>query len=340
MASKPEWILVRQFVSCWTLLRLLVLLALVFSRPTLPQAPPHRPPWNSEVVDSKVLHSGGAAIQVDFGPGRFDLPREQQLAWAQMVADTVSAYYGRFPVHSARILIQPVPEDHGVVQGTTWGDVGGFPAFIRLRLGEQTTADDLKQDWTLTHEMVHTGFPTMDDNHHWIEEGIATYVEPIARVQHGLLQPERIWGDMVRDMPKGEPAAGDRGLDLTHTWGRTYWGGALFCLVADVTIRERTGNRKGLQDALRAIVAAGGTIDQEWPLERALSEGDKATGTTVLLDLYHQMGTTPQPVDLDKLWAKLGISVVDGHVHFDDHAPEAAIRELITRKPSGDRKAT
>jgi len=333
MVIKPKRALSRLGSTCWTLLRFLVLLGPAFGKPALLQSQPHRPPWSSEVVDSKVLRSGGASIQVDFGPGKFDLPREQLLAWVQMVADTVSGYYGRFPVTSARILIQPVSGEHGVVQGTTWGNVGGFPAFTRLRLGEQTTGDDLKQDWTLTHELVHTGFPSMADNHHWIEEGIATYVEPIARVQRGLLQPEQIWGDMVRDMPKGEPAAGDRGLDLTHTWGRTYWGGALFCLVADVTIRERTGNRKGLQDALRAIVAAGGTIDQEWSLERALSEGDKATGTTVLLDLYHQMATTPQPVDLDKLWQKLGVSLVDGGVHFDGHAPEAAIREAIARKP-------
>ena len=58
-------------------------------------------------------------------------------------------------------------------------------------------------------------------------------------------------------MPKGLPAAGDRGLDYTPTWGRTYWGGALFCLLADIDIRKRTSNRFGLQDALRAIVAAG-----------------------------------------------------------------------------------
>jgi hypothetical protein len=37
----------------------------------------------------------------------------------------------------------------------------------------------------------------------------------------------------------------------------------MFCLVADVEIRRATGNRKGLQDALRAIVAAGATINTD-----------------------------------------------------------------------------
>jgi hypothetical protein len=186
----------------------------------------------------------------------------------------------------------------------------------------------------MTHEFVHTGFPSVDNEHHWIEEGLATYVEPIARVQAGTLTPQRIWSDMVRDMGQGEPQEGDEGLDRTHTWARTYWGGALFCLVADVRIREQTKNRKGLQDALRGIAAAGGTISVDWPLEKALKTGDASTGTTVLTDLYNQMKVTPVPVDLPALWKRLGIMQSGRTVVFHDDAPESAIRKAITaRRP-------
>jgi predicted metalloprotease with PDZ domain len=90
---------------------------------------------------------------------------------------------------------------------------------------------------------------------------------------------------MGREMPQGEPTKDDHGLNNTHTWGRTYWGGAMFCLVADMTIREKTGNQKGLQDALRAIVASGRTIDKEASLLETLQIGDRATGTSVLTDM-------------------------------------------------------
>ena len=106
-------------------------------------------------------------------------------------------------------------------------------------------------------------FPSVSRQHHWIEEGLATYVEPIARAQAGSLRAERVWADMVRDMPQGQPGPGDRGLDHTRNWGRTYWGGAVFCLLADVQFRARTGNRRGLQHALRGILAAGGNIGGE-----------------------------------------------------------------------------
>lgn len=276
---------------------------------------------------------GGASIQIDFSDGVVDLSSDAILQWIERAARAVSTYYGRFPVQRERILIEFVEDRSGVGGGTTWGDVAGFPAFTRIHVGQHSTQQDLDDDWMMTHEMVHTAFPSQEDEHHWIEEGLAVYVEPVARVQAGFLRPEKIWSDMVRDMPKGNPQAFDQGLDQTHTWGRTYWGGAQFCLLADVTIRQQTKNRKGLQDALRGIINAGGTIDKEWPLTKALTVGDEATGTQVLMNQYNQMRDTPTPVDLNKLWKELGVEAIAGGVRFNDSAPDAAIRQAITRMP-------
>lgn len=71
--------------------------------------------------------------------------------------------------------------------------------------------------------------------------------------------------------------------------------------MADVEIRKATANRKGLQDALRAIVGAGAIIDTERPLIMVLRIGDQATGTTVLEDLYAGWKDKPVTVDLDHI---------------------------------------
>ena len=297
----------------------------------------HGPPWRSPVASTQTFRIAGSTLQVDFSPGSLDLPTAQIMQWVENAASSVATYYGRFPVPRDRILIQPAEDRRGVMQGTTWGDVGGFPAFTRIRLGQHTTMQDLTDDWMMTHELVHTAFPSQEDQQHWIEEGIAVYVEPVARVQAGFLQPEKIWGDMVRDMPKGDPQPGDQGLDHTPTWGRTYWGGAQFCLLADVTIREQTHNKKGLEDALRAIVAAGGTIDQNWPIRKAFQAGDAGTGTRVLEEQYDRMANAPVTIDLDGLWKKLGIVRTETGVRFDNSAPEAAIRAAITQTPASGR---
>jgi hypothetical protein len=280
------------------------------------------------------LQVGGATLQVDFASGDLDLTDETILQRIQAAAHAVTVYYARFPISRARVLIVPVPGRSGVVQGTTWGDVGGWPGFTRIRLGQHTTKQDLASDWTITHELVHLAFPTLPDEQHWMEEGLATYVEPVARVQAGELTAKQIWRDMLQGMPKGQPERGDEGLDRTHTWGRTYWGGALFCLVADVRIRVATENRKGLQDALRAILANGGTVDHEWPLLRALEIGDKATGAHVLTDMYRAWSTSPSQVDLEKLWQQLGIQRSGQEIEFSASAPYAKIRDSITAAKS------
>ncbi|HEY3936691.1 MAG TPA: hypothetical protein VGL97_04645 [Bryobacteraceae bacterium] len=273
------------------------------------------------------LKIGGAAIEVTLGEGGFDLGPSAILAWVTKAAKAVIEYYGVFPVPQMRIRVNPSERRSGVFGGTTWGQ---NPPFTRIFVGRHTTQAELDDDWMMTHELVHTAFPDVDEDHHWIEEGIATYVEPIARVQIGDLQASRIWGDMARDMPKGEPQAFDEGLDHTHTWGRTYWGGALFCLVADVRIRQASQNRKGLQDALRGIRAAGGTIEHHWALESAFAVGDQATHTKVLSKLYSEMKDQPYPVDLNALWSELGVKVYENTVSLDERAPLAAIRRSIT----------
>jgi predicted metalloprotease with PDZ domain len=130
-------------------------------------------------------------------------------------------------------------------------------------------------------------------------------------------------------MPQGLPQSGDEGLDNTHTWGRTYWGGAIFCLMADISIRKQTKNRKGLRDALKGIVAAGGNIEASWPIERALAVGDKITGVEVLAPLYKEMASKADPVDLGSLWKELGVTREGNTAVFDDNAPLAAIRKSI-----------
>ena len=100
-------------------------------------------------------------------------------------------------------------------------------------------------------------------------------------------------------MPKGLPRPKDRGLDYTHSWARTYWGGALFCLVADVEIRKRSENRFGLQDALRAILEDGCTLDHRWQIRDAMRSGDRSTRLAVLSESYEQWRATSVWVDLE-----------------------------------------
>jgi hypothetical protein len=175
--------------------------------------------------------------------------------------------------------------------------------------------------------------------HHWFEEGVATYVEPLARAQTGNLDAATVWKGMRDGLPKGLPEAGDEGLDRTHTWGRTYWGGALFCFVADVEIRERTKNRKSLQDALRGPLEKGANLAVHWEIDRFLAEADRATGVKVLSELYARWAWKPVSVDLDALFLKLGVRRGPSGVVLDDTASLADLRRGFTAPRAGGPQA-
>ena len=280
---------------------------------------------------SSEIKLADATVEINYTDGAAGMDRNEVREWIAAAANAVQSYYGRFPVKHVRIRIE-AGEGRGARSGTTYAYNG---ALIRVGVGRYSDNADLKRDWIMTHEMVHLAMPEFGDQHAWLEEGLATYVEPIARVQAGQLTDAQIWHDMIRDMPKGLPSAGDRGLDNTHTWGRTYWGGAMFYLIADVRIRERTGNRFGLQDGLRAIVAQGGSVEVAWDVRRTLAMADKATGTNVLVELYDEMRNAPVAPDLPALWKRLGVKLTPDGAEFDDNAPLAGIRKAITAPPAG-----
>jgi hypothetical protein len=202
-------------------------------------------------------------------------------------------------------------------------------------VGRDSTAADLADDWVLVHEIAHTAFPQVHRRHRWLEEGLAVYVESIARLRAGELEADFVWGQFARRMHHGLPEPGDAGLDDDHRWGRIYWGGALFAMLADLRIRRQTQNRLGLEDALRAILEAGRARPGEWRVEQALAVGDRATGTSVLGELYRQMGTNPGGIDLEALWQRLGVETTQGRVRLCADAELAPQRRRISAAGTG-----
>jgi hypothetical protein len=276
---------------------------------------------------AQELRVGGAVLRVDLDRGDFAGGATPILEWLRRSAEIVSRYYARFP--AASVTVRLVPQVGGGVHG---GKTFANPnAYIRVQLGREVTAEQLLNDWVLVHEMTHLALPDTGEEHAWLSEGIATYVEGVARVQAGNRSETDVWAEEMRAMPRGLPQPGDRGLDHTHTWGRTYWGGAMFCLLADVDIRRRTHLRFGLQDALRAVLRESGGLASDWPIERVLRSGDAAVGTKTLEDLYAQMKDTAVAPDLMTLWRELGVLPQGDSVTLSDSAPLAEVRRAIMR---------
>ena len=251
-------------------------------------------------------------------------------AWIARSAHIVADYYGRFPATLVTLKVGGMDGD-GVGGGRTTNESG---LLIQVRVGRTANAATLANDWVLVHEMVHLALPELGYTHNWLAEGLAVYVEGVARAQAGNREVADVWAEDRHSMPMGLPRSGEGGMDQTRTWARTYWGGALFCLQADIALRQETANRSGLQSALRAILQGTGGYANERDIDSVLRIGDAASGTHVLEDLYGRSKALPMATDLNELWRQLGVPVDPTTQAFDDHAPLAPIRIAITAKPA------
>jgi hypothetical protein len=273
-----------------------------------------------------TLSTCGGDIAVVFADGAPGLDREPVMEWIRRSAWAVSTYFGQFPVHRVGLLV--IADEGARISG---GTAYGFSqSAIRIHVGRGVQEAAFRDDWILVHEMTHLALPTVPRQSEWLLEGNATYVEPIARTQAGELDPSVVWRWAIEGMPKGQPQAGDLGLDHTSTWGRTYWGGATFWLKADIEILEATHGALSAQDALRAINRRSGGNTADWTVDQVMATGDAATQTHVLSSLYAAMRSSPAPVDVADLFRQLGVTERNGTIVYDDEAPLAAIRRRIT----------
>ena len=262
-------------------------------------------------------------VEVAILPGSFRVADEDVVEYVERCVRAVGAYYGRFPLRHGLVVVQP---NRRGGYGRAMGSGGGSVFYL---LDRYETREQLFDDWVLVHELLHFACPLLASEHHWLEEGLATWLEPLVRFRAGWIDEEEVWGEFYGDMRNGLPRPGDRGLDRTRSWGNTYWGGALFCMLAEIEIDRRSGGELSLRDGLRGIVEAGGNIAVGWSMEETLRTADEALGFEVLVPLWERYRHAPLDVDLDRLWRDLGV-VRDGRgVRFDDEVPLADVRRRI-----------
>ncbi|MCY1167564.1 hypothetical protein [Sphingomonas echinoides] len=273
------------------------------------------------------LKIGGGTINLVFADGAPGLARAPVLAWVRTAAMALTAYFGRSPVSDYGLLVIVEPGDR-VGHATTFGYAGSA---TRIHVGVDAGPAAFDRDWVLVHEMVHTALPDLPRRALWLQEGNATYVEPIARALIGQLPPEEVWKEAVAGMAKGNPHAGDQGMDGTRAWGRLYWGGALFWLLAEIGIYRDTNGARSLRDALRRVNRMSGGNTATWSPEQLMTAGDEAIGATSLSRLYKRFATRAVTTDLVELFGELGVvTASDGRLILDNRGALVKLRERVT----------
>ncbi|HEY4002243.1 MAG TPA: hypothetical protein VGO93_25445 [Candidatus Xenobia bacterium] len=247
--------------------------------------------------------------------------------WIAHQSIEVSNYFDGLPVHHLLVLMLPVPG------GTTEGHArGGSGSSVCICVGDQVRARELMEDTVYVHELVHVCTPALHRDWHWMEEGIATYLERMIPAQTGDLSPQDVWLGLLQDLPRGLPGPNDGCLNRCEDENRIYFGGALYWFLADVQIRAHSAGRHTLQDVMRGLHHGGASITRIWDIHRVFALGERATGVDDLATLYKSMGNTAYRPNLRHLWKQLGVQRHGEDVTLKP-APLASVRQSLTPPP-------
>ncbi len=220
--------------------------------------------------------------------------------WIGEAVDLQARFFGSFPV-DATIFVLPVSGD-AVRFGSVMALTG---ASVALFVGREMAPGATHVDWVVVHELFHLGTPTFRGEGRWLGEGLATYYEPLLRARAGWMSEAELWGHFDEEMPRGVRVDGSApSIEDRRDIDSTYWGGALFAMIADAKIREATNGAKSLDDALRAAHAKGAEVTRVWSVREFFRVGDEATGTHVLVDLHDSFALRGDPVDIARELAR------------------------------------
>jgi hypothetical protein len=260
----------------------------------------------------------------------YAMPDAAIRSWVEEAATVTVPLFGRFPVDHATLFVVPARGEAEVVFGKVLSLAG---ASVVVVVGDKMQPAARHRDWVLVHELFHLGFPTFRGEGRWLGEGLATYYEPILRARAGWTTEGEVFRQFARNMPRGQqPRGSSAGLSAREDLDTIYWGGAMFCLAADVKIREDTHGKRSLDDVIRGALAHGGDATHVWSVRDVVQLGDKVTGTTVLSEMYDRYAAHGERIDLEGLMAALGVSA--DKAETDDSRPLAWIRRGIAEGPN------
>jgi hypothetical protein len=269
------------------------------------------------------------------GTKTYAMADEAIFEWIEDAAKLRVSLFARFPVDHATLFVVPAKGEDEVVFGKVLSLAG---ASVVVVVGDRMPASARHKDWVLVHELFHLGFPTFRGEGRWLGEGLATYYEPILRARARWTTESEVFRQFARNMPRGQAESGSTvGLASRTDLDAIYWGGALFCLAADVRIRKETRGKRSLDDVLRMVLERGGDATRVWTVRDVIRLGDAVTGTSVLSDMYERYAAGGDRIDVDGLMNALG-APRDGQ-EADDSRPLAWIRRNITEAPARDRVA-
>jgi hypothetical protein len=290
--------------------------------------------------DYRELDVPGATLRVALLDGKQELNNEAATNWLMATATDISLAYGRFPNPSPQVVVVPVSSSRStspVPFGRVIRDGGET---VELFVNPEQPLERFLEDWTATHEFSHLMHPYLQSDHHWITEGFAQYYQNVLLARAGAYEAREAWQKLYAGYERGRKSrpelSPNDAASGSSRGGRmkVYWSGAALALMADVSLRERSGGKQTLDTVMASFQTCCLPSDRMWTGQEFFTQLDTLAGEPVFMPLYRRYADTDGFPDTGPVFERLGLTVNDGTVRIGRSGELREIRDAITRTDS------
>lgn len=262
----------------------------------------------------------GRRLEVEVGPGFSSDYRQQVLSWTEQLAKSLTLVYGHWP--RERWMIEVEATSGSADDPIPWAQVNrGSVDTVKFYVVQDTSAQDLLQEWTGYHEIAHLLLPYRGWGDTWFSEGLATYYQNLLQARAGLMSEQDMWQRLLEGFLRGRDDVRFDGQTLVDVnkrmrsqggYMRVYWSGAWYFLAADLRLREASQGSSSLDDVLLAVNEC--CARDALSVRAIIKAMDEELETPIFFELYETMRQSTQMPEFAPLLGQLGITVQDGQV--------------------------
>jgi hypothetical protein len=287
--------------------------------------------------DYRELEVPGSTLRVTLLQTRAPMNNDAIMDWVQATAKDVSLAYGMFPNPSPQVVVIPVTgrrSSSPVPFGRVIRDGGET---VELFINPTMPQEDFLSDWTATHEFSHLMHPYLHSEYRWITEGLAQYYQNVLLTRAGAYDELEAWQKIYAGLERGRRSRPELSPNAAASGGvrsarmKVYWSGAALALMADVTLRERSGGAETLDTVLQRLQACCLPSPDVWTGPEFFAKLDSLIDEPVFMPLYRRYADTAGFPDTSEVFERLGLRVSDDEVSIRRKAELADIRLAITR---------
>jgi hypothetical protein len=231
--------------------------------------------------------------------GLSELNEAQQIKvknWISHGLDATEKTLGHLTQKTVPIHLKP---QYFAFEAVPWAEViRGEPDGVELQFSRYASLKQLKNDWTLYHELAHLYHPLLNYEDFWLSEGLATFLQNQIMKDSGIITYDNMMMRLKAGLERGQSntyrlshledtrlASVSSNMWQLNAQQRVYWSGVAFFIEAQYQLKLQQAKYKTIAELIKAYQACCKASEQQSG-RQFLTELDKLSKTAVFNNLY------------------------------------------------------